>query len=237
MPAPPSRAEIAGKERQNKDMKFEIKTGNEPAPKDIKGKLWLDLKRLGSGILSTVIIAFVMALQFIIMAIGFILMMAHSVYGIFVTTEVKNENNEPAVKKKRFNFNFHFEPRMPGVKAKSVETGAVYAELTLINYTDAVIAGQEPFKENAVRRLTVQAVVCPGKWTVIINEETREKLGLAILGIGELTLADGQKAEYPLAGPLEVLWNNRGVVCPALVIPGAPICFSAHLFPKELALQ
>jgi hypothetical protein len=39
---------------------------------------------------------------------------------------------------------------------------------------------------------------------------------------GEAILADGQTGEYPMAGPLEIWWKNRHLVCEALVIPDAP---------------
>jgi hypothetical protein len=35
------------------------------------------------------------------------------------------------------------------------------------------------------------------------------------------TLANGEKSEYDMAGPLEVWWKNRRVLCDALVLPGA----------------
>jgi clan AA aspartic protease len=70
--------------------------------------------------------------------------------------------------------------------------------------------------------MTVQAIVDTGAWTIIINDETRDKLGLLDQGRGEATLADGQKEEYPMAGPLEIWWKNRRFTCDALVLPDAP---------------
>jgi predicted aspartyl protease len=70
--------------------------------------------------------------------------------------------------------------------------------------------------------MTVQAITDTGRWNIIINEETRDKLGLPDQGIGEALLADGQKSEYPMAGPLEIWWKNRRFTCDALVIPDAP---------------
>ena len=69
--------------------------------------------------------------------------------------------------------------------------------------------------------MTVQSIVDTGAWTVVINEETREKLGLLDQGFGEATLADGKEEVYPMAGPLEIRWKNRRFTCDALVLPGA----------------
>jgi clan AA aspartic protease len=77
-------------------------------------------------------------------------------------------------------------------------------------------------KADEVRQMTVKAIVDTGAWTIVINEETRDKLGLLDSGIGEATLADGQQGEYPMAGPLEIWWENRRFNCDALVLPNAP---------------
>ena len=98
----------------------------------------------------------------------------------------------------------------------------VYTELTLKNMMDVGDAMRGLIEEDKIRQMTVESVVDTGAWTLVINEEIRDKLGLLDRGIGEANLADGQKAEYPMAGPLEVWWKNRHLVCEALVMPDAP---------------
>jgi len=98
----------------------------------------------------------------------------------------------------------------------------VYTEITLKNVADAICAKRGIIKEDEVRQMTVQAVVDTGAWTLVINNETREKLGLDDNGTGEANLADGKKGEFPMAGPLEIRWKNRRFTCDALVLPEAP---------------
>jgi len=98
----------------------------------------------------------------------------------------------------------------------------VYTEITLKNEIDMAFAEKGYIKEDEIRQITTQAMVDTGAWTMVINEKTREKLGLRDKGFEEGTLANGQKEEYPLAGPLEVWWKNRRMTCDALVIPDAP---------------
>jgi clan AA aspartic protease len=98
----------------------------------------------------------------------------------------------------------------------------VSTEITLKNMTDVDDAKRGMIEKNKVRQMTVQAIVDTGAWTIIINEETRKKLGLLDQGLGEATLADGQKEEYPMAGPMEIWWKNRRFTCDALVLPTAP---------------
>jgi len=98
----------------------------------------------------------------------------------------------------------------------------VSTEITLKNKSDVILAKQGMMKETEIRQMTVQAIVDTGAWTIVINEDTRDKLGLLDEGYGEATLADGQKAEYPMAGPMEIWWKNRRFTCDALVLPDAP---------------
>ena len=100
--------------------------------------------------------------------------------------------------------------------------GIVRTEITLINDVDTCNVERGFIKKDEVRKMTVEAIVDTGAWTIVINEETREKLGLLDKGFGEATLADGKKEEYPMAGPLEIRWKNRRFTCDALVIPDAP---------------
>ena len=98
----------------------------------------------------------------------------------------------------------------------------VYTELTLKNEIDAAFAEKGYIKEHEIRQMTVNAIVDTGAWTLVINDDIRQKLGLRDQGLGEATLADGQKAEYPMVGPLEIRWKNRHMIGEALVIPDAP---------------
>jgi clan AA aspartic protease len=98
----------------------------------------------------------------------------------------------------------------------------VYTEITLKNVADIILAEKGYIKENEIRQVTVEAIVDTGAWTLVINNEIRDKLGLRDSGVGEATFADGQNGEYPMAGPLEVWWKNRHLVCETLVLPDAP---------------
>ena len=97
----------------------------------------------------------------------------------------------------------------------------VKTEITIKNAADLIFVRQGNMKNDEVRQITVQALVDTGAWTLVINEEVREKLGLEIVGTDFGVLADGTKAEYNMAGPIEVMWKNRRVLCDALVLPDA----------------
>ena len=97
----------------------------------------------------------------------------------------------------------------------------VHTEITLKNVKDKMKAEEGLIKESEIRQLTVISLVDTGAWTLVINEATREKLGLPVVGTETGTLADGTINEYNLAGPVEVRWKNRRTTCEALVLPDA----------------
>ncbi|MDR1970632.1 MAG: aspartyl protease family protein [Treponema sp.] len=99
--------------------------------------------------------------------------------------------------------------------------GLVYADVTLKNAVDAGEAQRGHIKEKEIRAVAVRALVDTGSGTLVINEEIREKLGLAVKGLRRSELADGSKETYQLTEPVEVHWEDRDAVCRALVIPGA----------------
>ncbi|MDR3276844.1 MAG: hypothetical protein LBT11_06525 [Treponema sp.] len=99
--------------------------------------------------------------------------------------------------------------------------GLVYTELTLKNAGDTINARRGLIKEPEVRQVTVTAMVDTRAWPLVINEATRQKLGLEIEGEEPSTLADGAEAAYPMTEPVRVYWKNRGTVCQAIVLPQA----------------
>jgi clan AA aspartic protease len=97
--------------------------------------------------------------------------------------------------------------------------GMVRTEITLRNFLDKLHAHLGFIKEQEVREIRVNALVDTGAFTLVINEETREKLGLEITGSRPATLANGKRDIYNLAGQIEVRWKERYFYCDALVVP------------------
>jgi hypothetical protein len=110
----------------------------------------------------------------------------------------------------------------------------VRTEITLVNIGDQGVAERGYLPQEEVRRLTVNAVVDTGAGRgtkgpfPVIDEETREKLGLRIRRTHTGTLAGGTKGEYAPAGPRE----DRAAVCEAIVLPDAE-----EILPGALPLE
>jgi clan AA aspartic protease len=97
--------------------------------------------------------------------------------------------------------------------------GTFTEEITLANAGDKVRVECGLLKET--RTVTLDAMPDTGAWTLIINEDIRQKLGLAIMETVESSLADGSTTEYGLTEPVEIRWKDRDISLQAVVIPNA----------------
>jgi hypothetical protein len=95
----------------------------------------------------------------------------------------------------------------------------VYTKITLENPADAAKAREGIIAKSAIRRVTVDALVDTGAWSLVINEETREQLGLYIEKTGTVEAAGGIVEPCGVTEPVTVRWRDRIVACNALVLP------------------
>ncbi|MDR1257602.1 MAG: aspartyl protease family protein [Spirochaetaceae bacterium] len=99
--------------------------------------------------------------------------------------------------------------------------GTFKEEITLANACDISNARNGVIPDAKIRRITVDAMPDTGAWTLIINEATRQKLGLAIRETVKSSLADGSAAQYGLTEPVEIRWKDRRTSQEAVVLPDA----------------
>jgi clan AA aspartic protease len=104
---------------------------------------------------------------------------------------------------------------------KECDVSVFKEEITLENTTDRGLARRGYLKEDEVRAVTLDAMPDTGAWTLVINEETRQKLGLTIEETSESTLADGKTDTYDVTEGVKIQWKNRSTVLPAVVVPDA----------------
>ncbi|MDR2048758.1 MAG: aspartyl protease family protein [Treponema sp.] len=94
-------------------------------------------------------------------------------------------------------------------------------EITLANATDISNARNGLIPAGKIRKITVEAMPDTGAWTLVINEDTRQKLGLAIEETSESTPADGKTDTYDVTEGVKIHWKNRSIILPAVVVPDA----------------
>ena len=101
--------------------------------------------------------------------------------------------------------------------------GMVHAEITLKNLQDEIKADLGVIRAEDIRTATVTALVDTGATSLVITEELRQKLGLAVKREKTARVANGQSVIGQVTETVEVQWKNREITLPALVIPGAEI--------------
>jgi len=97
--------------------------------------------------------------------------------------------------------------------------GTFMEKITLTNVKDDVRVACGLL--DAPRSITIDAMPDTGTWMLIINEETRQQLGLATVDRAETTLADGTTAINDVTEPVEIRWKDRRTSQEAVVIPSA----------------
>jgi clan AA aspartic protease len=115
--------------------------------------------------------------------------------------------------------------------------GEVRTEITLVNIGDQGVANRGYIPQEQVRRLTVNAVVDTGAWTLIINEETRDKLGLRVEETRKATVAGGGTVPSQVTEWVEIRWEDRKASCRAVVLPGEEDILLGALPLEEMDLM
>jgi clan AA aspartic protease len=97
--------------------------------------------------------------------------------------------------------------------------GQVIEEITLVNDRDVGLVNAGVRSD--VRQVTVEAIVDTGASTLVINEDTRQRLGVEVIENKRVHLANGGTAECGVTEPVYIHWKSRQTACPAVVIPDA----------------
>ena len=98
--------------------------------------------------------------------------------------------------------------------------GLVYADITLINADDIVLAKRNIIGEEEVKKMTVKMLVDTGAYMMGISETIQEQLNLSFIEKRKAILADGSVKEYDVVGPIMVKFKNRTATCSAMVLEG-----------------
>jgi len=100
--------------------------------------------------------------------------------------------------------------------------GTVYAELTLRNLEDVTLAKQGFMKPENIRTATVTAIVDTGSYSLMLDEQTVQKLGLGTTGEQRIRIANGERIVCPVTTPVEINWKDRQSVMSVISVSGLP---------------
>jgi clan AA aspartic protease len=98
--------------------------------------------------------------------------------------------------------------------------GFTYANITIQNGGDVLDARKNRIGEDEIRQVTITALVDTGAIQLCINEEIQEALGLETIGTRLSQLADGQRINLSVVGPVKVMYEDRYSLTSAIVLPG-----------------
>ncbi len=98
--------------------------------------------------------------------------------------------------------------------------GLVYADITLINGEDLILAKRNIIGEEEIKQMTVNMLADSGAYMMAINESIQEQLKLDVKERRKAQMADGSIQEYDVVGPIEVKFKNRRCSIDAMVLPG-----------------
>lgn len=98
--------------------------------------------------------------------------------------------------------------------------GLVYADITLINGEDLILAKRHIIGEEEVKQMTVSMLADSGAYMMAINENIQEQLQLPFIQKRKAQMANGTIEEYDVVGPLEVRFKNRRCMVDAMVLRG-----------------
>ena len=98
--------------------------------------------------------------------------------------------------------------------------GLVYADIELINAEQLLLARRNIIDRDEVKHLQTNMLVDSGSLYMCINESMQEYLQLPFITKRWSQLANSERQEYDLVGPVEVRFKNRICHASALVLPG-----------------
>jgi clan AA aspartic protease len=97
--------------------------------------------------------------------------------------------------------------------------GLTHVNISLLNSVDVGMHRKNLIGEDEIRSISINCLVDTGAITMIINEEIREALGLSIVTERLSQMADGRKIMLPVAGPIDIWYEDRLCTTNAIVMP------------------
>ena len=99
--------------------------------------------------------------------------------------------------------------------------GLVYADITLINGEDLILAKRHIIGQEEVKQMNLNILVDTGAYNLCINEEIQEELQFPIVEKRKAETADGRIVECDVVDNVQVRFKNRAITCRAMILPGS----------------
>ena len=97
--------------------------------------------------------------------------------------------------------------------------GYVKVNIRLSNTGDREVVRRGFMPADQVRAVEVPMQVDTGAINICLNEETVDLLGLPLLHMSEVHLADNSTRDVPIVGPVDIEYGDRSTTQRAIVLP------------------
>lgn len=105
-------------------------------------------------------------------------------------------------------------------KSKNKPMNPVFAQIKILNNWDATNARMGLQSPENIRKINLNIRVDTGALLLSINKSIQEMLGLPFIEYRTAELANGQKTQLPVVGPVEIRYQDRRSTGNAYVLPG-----------------
>jgi clan AA aspartic protease len=92
--------------------------------------------------------------------------------------------------------------------------------ITLENPRDAGNARRGIIKPEEIHKITLDAVVDSGAWTLVISPDVQQKLGVTKIADSSSEVAGGVEMKGWETEPVTIYWKDRSIDVRAFVLPG-----------------
>jgi len=114
--------------------------------------------------------------------------------------------------------------------------GEIVVDIELANAVDHELARTGHIEEGDVRRATVRAIADTGAMMLTLPDNVVDQLGIGVIRTASFVLANGERSEMPIAGPLSVRIGNRGMFTSCVVAPAGADALIGQIVMEELDL-
>ncbi len=114
--------------------------------------------------------------------------------------------------------------------------GEIIADVELENAGDHELVKAGHLPECDVRRAAVKAIADTGAMMLTLPKNVVDQLGIDVVRRASFALANGERIEMPIAGPLSVRIGDRWMFTSCVVAPAGADALIGHIIMEELDL-
>ena len=114
--------------------------------------------------------------------------------------------------------------------------GEIIADVELENAADHELVKAGHLEDGEVRRATVRAIVDTGAMMLTLPKNVVDQLGIGIMRMAPFTLANGERSNLLIAGPLSVRIGDRQMFTSCVVVDEGAEALVGQIVLEELDL-